>query len=1022
MKKIACIILILLLVSNNDLFAQAARQYSFTHYTTANGLASNQVYNITQDKLGFVWLATVNGLQRFDGKEFITFRHNRNIAGSLPSNNVAGIFSDSKGRFWVVNDDNSVGLFHTSTFEYQNVPVNASPKTYNIFFPYRLLEDWRGKIILMIVTQGIFELDENSMVFKPSSLRVPEKWHVLELAADNYNKCYWLGADSGIARIDPLSGRIYTASNNTIKDPILEAFGRLENVGGIRPAVGGKIFSCNNWPRNSGNPLFHWFDRQTRKATTQNIGNSLFPGYHEIKGQFIQSNGQLWVYGLPFAASYDPESEKLNVIGQSAAQGSQLRFDNTHDMFEDRQQNLWIATSDGVYVFNPVSQPFNAYHLLRPGATQPKEGPVTNIVQLSNGNIWVATWGKGLYSYDRNMAPIAVPAALDKWKDVLTIWYIHQHSKTGLVFMGEQGGGLKIYDPRTGKLWNTLMEVFEKRTIRQITEDQEGNLWFGTQGGLLVKWDHKESGGDPEKGYSSLMRLALIQKLYTDTDGTIWIGSLGRGLYQLDPKKGKILDHITSKTGENWQLCTDSPTDIIRYNDSLLIVAGNSVSILNTKNKTSQIISLDEGLPSNTVHTVQKDTSGILWLGLQNGLCRWNFEKGRFTLFDRRDGISFDNFTSGGAFSLNKKQLAFTTGHNFLVFDPSRVLNATAPPKVTLTDLHVMNRRVPIDSILQEGELKLDPQNNSITIDYASLQFLDHDQLSFYHMLEGLDKDWVKSTTNKAIYNYLPYRNYTFRVKCVNGDGVDSREITSLAIQVKPPFWRSYWFLGMMVFLGVGFLYWLDKLRMQKLRATESIRTRIATSLTEDLTNSLSSINISSELAKTKLENDSHRTRDYIHHISETSNRMTQAMYDMVWSINPHNDQMHKTLERMKHYATEQESIYNINITIDADPSIAEKESDMEHRYELLSIFKEAIANAVKHSGGKNIHVQLRLRKQKLLLLVQDDGKGFELTTVARGRGINDMKRRAEAIGAQLTILSEINTGTLVKLEMNLKY
>ena len=130
---------------------------------------------------------------------------------------------------------------------------------------------------------------------------------------------------------------------------------------------------------------------------------------------------------------------------------------------------------------------------------------------------------------------------------------------------------------------------------------------------------------------------------------------------------------------------------------------------------------------------------------------------------------------------------------------------------------------------------------------------------------------------------------------------------------------------------------------------------------------------------------------------------------------------MHKTLDRMKHYAMEMESMHETNITIDADPTIKERESDMEHRYELLSVYKEAICNAVKHAGAKNIHVQVRLRKNKLILIVQDDGKGFDLTKAGLGRGINDMKRRAEAVGATLDLLSEINTGSIVRLEMKLR-
>lgn len=1012
----------LLVLTGNFLQAQQARQFSFTHYNSKNGLASNNVYNACQDNKGYIWIATVNGLQRFDGKDFLTFRHSRKDNRSIPANNVAAVFADRKGRIWIINEDNSVGIFDTDKFDYHPVDVDLGVKKANMFFPSKILEDWNGKIFLLIVAHGVYELNESQLVFKPvENILIPKGWNTLEIVPDPEKNCYWIGADSGLAKYDPATRQLSYRQHNMARDPIIDAFSNERNVGGIMPVKNSRSFSCNTWPPESGHPVLYWFDGRTGKTTRHIIEDYIPKTYNEIKGQFQQSNGQVWVYGLPFIASLDTIKQQLSILSQPAAQNVQMQFDHANNIFEDRQKNLWVSTSDGLFVFNPESQAFNAYYLLRPGMTKPIDAPVNSILQLSNRQIWVGTWGRGLYCYDENFHPLPVPAPLDEVKDKMTIWYLHQHSRTGLIFIGEQGGFLKVYDPSTGKYLNGRLPVFDNRTIRQITEDGEGNLWFGTQGGRLVKWKYSSVGKDFTSGYEIVAQPGLVHRLYTDTDGSVWVATLGNGLYHIDHKTGNLIEQITSSGKKGWKLSNDSPTDLIRYNDSLLIIAANSITVLNTRNKSSRTVSLDDGLPSNTAYFVRKDLQGRLWLGLQNGLCRWNFEQNSFTLFDRRDGILYDNLTTGGAFSLSKGRLAFASNHNFLVFDPAQLVQSANPPDITITGIHVMDKPLPVDSVVKLGSLELTAQNNSIVIDYSSLQYLNHNQLTIYHMLDGLDKDWVKSVSGKAIYNYLPYRNYTFRMKSVNGDGRETESTTSLGIRVRPPFWQSYWFLAMMVFLGVGFLYWLDRLRMQKIRATESIRRRIAGSLTEDLTNSLSSINISSELAKTKLESDTMRTRDYIHQISETSNRMTQAMYDMVWSINPQNDQLNKTLERMKQYITEQESIHDIDISIDADPSIAEKESDMEHRYELLCIFKEAISNSVKHSEAKIINVQLRLRKNKLLLLIQDDGKGFDTGTVALGRGINDMKRRAEAIGAQIEILSEKNTGTLIRLEMGLR-
>ena len=273
-------------------------------------------------------------------------------------------------------------------------------------------------------------------------------------------------------------------------------------------------------------------------------------------------------------------------------------------------------------------------------------------------------------------------------------------------------------------------------------------------------------------------------------------------------------------------------------------------------------------------------------------------------------------------------------------------------------------------------------------------------------MLEGLDKNWNTADLNNsnAVYSYLPPGNYTFLLKSEDAEGNPSKNITKLVIKVKPPFWKTWWFLGLTAFAAVGFFYWLDKQRTQKIRATESIRTRIATSLTEDMSNSLSSINISSELAKSKIDTDRERTKEYIAQISDASNRMVQSMYDMVWSINPGNDNLADTIARMKEFGIEIENTYDVSLIFDIDKEAMKQQLDMEYRYELLSIFKEAVSNAARHGNARHIQVSLRYKNPKLIMMVEDDGKGFDNPECALfGRGITDMRRRAAAFDASST-------------------
>jgi len=449
------------------------------------------------------------------------------------------------------------------------------------------------------------------------------------------------------------------------------------------------------------------------------------------------------------------------------------------------------------------------------------------------------------------------------------------------------------------------------------------------------------------------------------------------------------------------------------------VIVSNGLNIYNTKRDIITHLTTADGLSTPYIMCAQKDQSGNLWLGLINGLCRLDLEKRNFSYYDRTDGIRNDKFKTASTYLLNDGRLLFGTTNDFVVFNPEQVRSATIPPDVAITDIKLATKDLCVDSISRLRELKLKYDEKSITVDFSSLSYLKKNKLRFYYKLEGLDKDWILSDlTQRAVYTYLPSGSYTFKLRAQNVDGSFSKEITSLKIKMNPPFYKTWWFLGLIIIAFVVFLYWLDQQRMNKIRATESIRTRIATSLTEDMTNSISSINISSELAKTKVEKDVERTKEYIGQISDTSNRMVQAMYDMVWSIHPDNDTMQHTIDRMKGFAADMEAAYNTDIVFEIGKAVDKLELDMENRYELLSIFKEAVNNAVKHADARHIQVMLDCKKRLLKMSVEDDGKGFDPDSVVMGRGINEMRRRASAINATLKIKSYINTGTIIKVEM----
>jgi len=638
------------------------------------------------------------------------------------------------------------------------------------------------------------------------------------------------------------------------------------------------------------------------------------------------------------------------------------------------------------------------------------------VLHTKEGNILVSTWGGGTYSYDKDFNPVSLPYVKDAYRQMgYFIWCLHQRDN-GDIWAGAQAGGLFIMHPSTGKCEHLRDPVFGGSTIRQVTEDRQGNLWFGMQNGGIVKWTALTGTFAKVHRFNS-----HIQRLYVDGENNIWIGTMKDGVYKTDGKTDSVIAHYTAPGPAGRALTGSDVKDILQYNDSLLVFAADGLNILNTHTGVVRYFTSDNGLPSNTVISMIKDKAGYIWAATENGICSINLEKHVVVTYSATDGVSTNAFNIAASGTLHDGRIVFGTVHNSLVFDPVKATSDTGnvAPHVTLTGFTLMGKQLSMDSVSRQKMIDLPHDQNSIAIQFSTLTYL-YDYAVFYKM-EGLEEQWTLSRSMpEVIYSYLPPGSYTFKVYCRNGSGTPSRQITELKIKIRAPFWKTGWFLSLLGFLTVGILYWLDKLRMQKLKATENIRARIATSLTEDLGSSLSSINLTSELAKTKVDTDRERTKEYIDQISDTSYRMIDSMYDMIWSINPENDSMQHTVDRMKSYAMEMESIHGIDIVFDIDEAVYRPGPGMENRYGLLVVFKEAVLNACRHSRARHIYVHLSYKNRNLLISVQDDGKGFDVDAVKLGRGMSEMQRRASAMGAQLTIESEINTGSVVALEKHL--
>jgi ligand-binding sensor domain-containing protein len=1002
--------------------AQQRKEYVFTNFSTSNGLASNIVTSIIQDHKGYMWFATINGLQRFDGNKFLTFKSIPNDPKTIPTNNLRGLYFDSHKRLWV-SSTNNVGLFHTAQFTYKEVPVFSAEKQKIAVYKH-FLETPDGQLILSEEKGRIFRYDEQANQFVPEKnlIKLPPQWKHNRITWDRFARKYWIACDSGLVAYNPATKRISYRGHNAEQDPVIKRF---ENEKGILNVLVNPTNAISFYAQKNAAslPLLYYYNRKTHTSSVTDLGKELDLNYYEIHGLLQQKSGRLWIHGVYMYTEWLPDQPLLLPIPNSYRGEQSIKFNYANFSYEDRESNIWIATDNGLFLFNPDAQIFNSFSLIRADQKQYVEKGVLSmsIEQTKDGNIWAGTWSRGLFYFDTHFTPLEVPKALDVLQDDITVWDIHEHSATGKVWftLEGQGSNALVYDPKTKAIEWVNNPVFEGEPIRQVIEDKQGNIWMGTQGGHLVKWDQQLAQGDASKGYSLIAKTGNIRKLYRDWQGHIWAVTNSAGLLQVDPVKNKVLNTFTEDGPKNYALPTNELCDVLQYNDSTLIVAAGTISLINLRTNKVTNITTANGLPSNTAVSVLKDARGVLWLGMTSGLCRANLEKNIFIPYDRRDGIPYDNFEPNRALALQDGRLVFGTDQNLLSFDPLKAVQTESPSSPIITSFRLANKPLQIDSLLQAEKVALLYNNSSIYIEFSNLRFFKQKKLRYYYKLEGLDEDWIIADgSNHAQYNYIPPGDYTFHVKSVNEDGISSIEAATLSIVVKPPFWKTGLFYALLVLLGLVVLYFIDRARIQRLKTVQQMRSQIAGDLHKDIHVTLSDINVLSAMAKIKADKDIDRSKDYIDTISTKSRDMMESMEDILWTLEPGNDSMEKMLLRIKEYTDGFRNSNNVSVELHNNKNINNLILDMRCRHEFLLFYKQALVFMTQHESCTHITIHLGYIRHKLTLRMQAKchPEAKENNTVLFTR--HELEKRAEALNASLSMDADKN-GFYIYLQLD---
>ena len=965
-----------------------ASRYATRNWLREDGLPQNSVTAVLQTRDGYLWVATYNGLARFDGVRFTVFDSNSNP--ELHNSRLTSLFEAPDGALWIGHENGEVTCYRAGRF---------TAVDYHAAWPggkiYGLGMDAEGDVWLLN-DDGLLARMRDGRVLSPPRGALNQVVNFAWLPSGDL----WVERD----------GRVSVLKHGQLRIPEFDFARTNSRVQGIGASRDGGLWI------SYGGRYQKWKNDRWMEPAVQ-IAWDEDPLTHLLETQT----------GLLVATTAD---RGMYVI-MPAASGEPLHFSRANGFFadwivalmEDREGNLWAGTgSAGLIrlrhsIIDQVSPP-----------DQWRGRPVLSVTAGRDGVIWAGTEGAGVYRLQGG-AWTHYDATLGLTN--LYVWSVAEDARGG-VWAGSWGGGLyekqgerfylapgfdpvaeaitAIFCETPGRLWlgtaqGLLLyhggrEAFypQAQAVRTVLKDRAGALWFGMSGGGLgclkdgvEKHFHKADGLGAE----------FIQCLHEDEAGALWIGSFGGGLS--------------------------------RYKDGRL-------STITTR----------QGLADNVICDIEEDDRGFFWMSSFNGLLRVR----KLSLDQSADGstnvLHCDTYgindgmptleCSGGLQPAGCRTddgwLWFATSRGLVTVHPREVKHNLLPPPVIIEKVFV-DGELFAETPALAVRLKIPPGWHRLEFQYTGLSFAAPEKVRFRHRLNRLDADWIEAGNQRTVnYNYIPPGDYTFEVTACNNDGVWSDPGATLSFTLLPHFWQTAWFhglglAGLLVLAGGGAWYGTRRRMSRKLerverqRALERERTRIAKDIHDDLGASLTRINLLSQSARAGME-DGPRTLTNLDQICTTARQLTRAMDEIVWAVDPQHDTLDSLASYLDILIHEMFSDSGIRCRLDFPVNLPVWPVTSEVRHNLFLAFKEALHNVLKHSRATEVQISFRLEPAAFAVNITDNGRGFEPApteglTRPRRHGLGNMRQRLEEIGGGCEIQSEPGRGTRVTFLLPVK-
>ncbi|WP_203296408.1 sensor histidine kinase [Luteirhabdus pelagi] len=1029
-----------LLFLNGHVWGQQT-SYRFQRYGINEGLSQVSLRDLEIDKDGHVWIASDNGVNRFNGSSFMSFQQPIDTTEiGLIFNEVGHILEDSDSVIWM-GTRQGLSRYDPKTETFTNFKETGNCANCIIHPAISFLKEYDDFIYIGTVG-GLSRIHKTSYQI--------DSWPYVEGKVNGPKR-------TAIREMDILDdGRLLILSQVGISlfNPKNETFTHITTTDGLPEDKLQSIY------RDSNNT--YWIGCETKGLLklTGSWDSPSFKHYPPILGEgpshgFIyeiteDDSGMLWMATFNGVTLFNPKTETFEYLFHNPEDEASLSSNQVFDIEKDAHNRMWLSTISGLNVYDPYLNQFQLMTSKQGEGKSLASDKTFSVFEDSKGFLWVGNYENGL--------TVLPPKGSEKE-------FLHiQHGEGNKNLSSPQVLGIEEDD--NGRIWLAtfnginIIDWPDRATddfnISQldlsaipnnphlsrynyfVKKDSDGVMWVGTHGAGLLRIEEDESVRQfsfNEKPTGITENIILSMKI--DEKGRIWLGTTVLGFAMVEDEENQ--DHfkripgnsIISQHGVHGIYTKGEKELIMTTGAGIFHFYDKEELFKNTDVRYSRYTKKD-GLSDNITYALVKTDSVHYWISTGNGLTRWNTKTNTFTPYTTIFGNNKMDFNQGAACLSGNGRLYFGSS-GVLSFNPETIYANAVAPKVYFEDLRILNVPVPISeskekeftlptSLRFQQKLTLKPKHKIFSIKIANVNHTLPTETHYAYKLDGFDEQWTYTKDPLITRSNLDPGNYKLIAKAANNDGVWSAPI-SLAIEILPPWYRSWWAYLLFLLFGIGFVYFLLKLRVLQERRValaraqerDMFRKRSSRDFHDEAGTRITRIALITELAKLESQSNE-KLEEYLSQIEGNLQELNNGMRDFIWTLDPSKDNAFDTLNRFTEFASSFCECAGIQFKSDPiSEKLKTKELNMSERRHVLLILKEALNNSVKHAKPSVIRFQVTSKPGLLGVTLTDNGSGFATEKNTNGNGLKNMKERADALGGTLDISSS-KEGTSLKL------